>query len=428
MRIVYIAAGAGDSYCGACMLDAAAARTLTALGHETLVIPLYTPLRTDRDFPHLKRVFYGGINAYLEQRSAFFRKTPRFVDWIFDRPALLKLASHFAVSTRAEELGAMTVSVLRGEEGRQRKELLKLLDFLEERGKPDVANLTNSLLSAIAPALKKRLGCAVVCMLQGEEAFVERLGQPFRDEAQALIRRNALAVDLFIAPHESYADEMSEFLGVKRERVRVVAPGIDLAPYRPEGPRAREPFRVGYLSRLSPLKGLDLLVEAFRLLEGEKPGGAALAVAGETVRPHGSYWKKLYKSLEREGLAARVDYAGEVDFAGKARFLKSLSVFCLPSRAVEHKAVAAIEALGAGVPIIVPDRGIFPEMIRSTGGGLLVAPEDPAALARAIARLRDDPAEANRLGAAAASGAAEHFSAKSMAERMVEIYREIARD
>ena len=67
------------------------------------------------------------------------------------------------------------------------------------------------------------------------------------------------------------------------------------------------------------------------------------------------------------------------------RFLQSLSVFCLPSRYAEQRAMACLEAMAAGVPVVAPRLGLFPELIGLTGGGLLVPVEDPAAVAEALA-------------------------------------------
>ncbi len=425
MRIVYIAAGAAGSYCGACARDATLARRLTALGHDVLFLPLYTPIRADGPDPTTSRVFYGGINAYLQQHSALFRKTPRFLDWLLDRPAVLRLASRFAVGTRPEDLGEMTVSVLRGTDGHQRKELDKLLDYLEREERPDLVNLTNSLLSGIVPALRERLGVPVVCTLQGEESFVAQLGEPYRRQATELIRQHVQLIALFLAPSEDYAEEMTEFLGVGRERIRVVRSGVELAPYANPQPRHREPFRVGFLSRISPAKGIDILVEAFRLLEGQRPGGAVLAVAGQSLGQDRKLWGELSAGLAEDGLAERAEFRGELDLAGKAAFLKACSVFCLPSRLVERRGVAALEALAAGVPIVVPRRGVFHEMLALTGGGVAVEPESPEAFADALARLRDDPDEADRLGKAGAAGVAEHYSADAMAAATLACYEEL---
>jgi len=428
MRIAYLAAGAAGSYCGACACDAALARGLRAAGHDVALVPLYTPLRVDGPDPGAGGVFLGGINCWLQQRCGLFRRTPRFVDWLLDRPALLRLASRFAVETAPERLGPMTVSVLRGADGRQRKELARLLRFLASDVRPEVVNLTNSLLSGLAPAIKSKLGVPVVCTLQGEESFIGRLPSPFREEAQALLRSNAEAVDLFVAPAAAYAAEMAEYLAVGRERVCSVLPGIDVAPYaagqqgesRPDGA-----FRIGFLSRISPAKGLDILVEAFRLLERERPAAAVLAVAGQSDAAGKRFWNELASGLAKDGLAERVEFAGEVDLAGKVDFLGRCSVFCLPSRHPERRAVAALEALAAGVPVVGPVTGLFPEIVALTGGGVLVPPADPQGLAAALAALRDDPERRARMSRAAAQGARRHFSVEAMAARMIEVYGEV---
>ena len=422
MRIATIAAGAAGAHCGACARDVALARGLRARGHDALFMPVYTPVHTDGADPTSTRVFYGGINAWLQQHVGLFRRTPRFVDWLLDRPFLLRLASRVAVDTRPEGLGPMTVSVLRGADGKQRKELAELLDYLERRERPHIVHLTNSLLAAIAPAARDRLGVPVVCTLQGEEGFLAGLPQPYRRQAHDLVRRHAQAIDLFLAPSQDYAAEMAGWLGVEPDRVRVVRAGVDTEVYASGTPRVREPFRIGFLSRVAQAKGIDLLCEAFRLLERERPGAHVLAVAGQVLGRSRRFWRRLRRRLRADGLGERVEFRGELDLEGKIAFLRGCSVFCLPSRIVERRAVAALEALAAGVPVVVPERGVFPEMLALTGGGLAVTPDDPAALAAAIARLRDDPELADQLGRAGAAGAAEHYSVPRMVDHTLAAY------
>ena len=424
MRIIYIAAGAAGSYCGACTHDVALVRRLIARGHQAVMMPLYTPLRADGPDPSIRRVFYGGINTYLQQQFALFRKTPRFIDWLFDRPALLKLVSLFAIETEPEKLGDMTVSVLRGLEGRQRKEAGKLIRFLEDEQHPDIVNLSNSLLSAVAPEMKRRIGVPVVCTLQGEDTFVQRLPQPHRGEAIDLLRRHARSLDLMFAASEGYADEMSRFLAVPRDRVRVIRPGIECEHYA--GPRqgAEAPFRIGFLSRLSREKGFDILVEAFILLERERPGCAMLSAAGEARGPSAKLLARVRSRLAGAGLADRFDYAGELDFKEKVRFLKTCSVFCVPTRYPEQDGIAYLEALAAGVPVVAPQIGQLPELIELTGGGLLVPPESPDAIAEALARLCDNPDGAQAMGTNAAQIVAGDFSADRMTDDVLTAYRE----
>ena len=447
MKIAYIAAGAGGSYCGACARDATLVRGLLARGHEVLMLPLYTPLTIDGPDPSYRRVFYGGINTYLEEHVALFRHTPEALDRLLDWPRLLRRASRNAVSVAPERLGAMTVSVLRGPDGRQAKELRKLVRFLEGV-RPDIVGLTNSLLAAVAPTIKEHLGAPVVCGLQGEEQFVEALGEPHRTEARDLIRRHAAAIDAFIAPGEAYADEMASFLAVERKRVHVVRMGIDLEMYAPaqapsagmrspkmgsdpdektsrtsqsagQTPFSATPFRVGYLSRAVPEKGLDILCEAFRLL-ARRRAGAVLAVAGQATAAERRFWDGLHEGLRRDGLAERVEYAGAVDLAGKVAFLQGLSVFVFPSRVPDPRGVAVLEALACGVPAVLPRGRGFEEVAELTGA-VLVEPDDPGALADGLAALLDQPDEVQRLRLAARSGIAEHFSSTVMADRTLQV-------
>jgi len=428
MRITYIAAGAAGSYCGACKHDVSLVLGLRAQGHDVELLPLYTPLRTDEVDPSVGRVFYGGINAYLQQRFALFRKAPASVDWLLNRPALLKAASRVAISTRPEALGDMTVSVLRGAQGYQRKELEKLVRFLEDGVLPEVVHLTNSLLSGLAPTIKSRLGVPVLCSLQGEESFIDRLPQLYRDQAMALLRENATSIDLFVAPSDAYAKEMTGVLGVPAEGIRVLRPGIDAEPYARTGPRVREPFRIAFLSRLAREKGLDLLCDAFRVLERERPvrpTANMLAIAGQALGGNRVFWKEVRGGLEDDGLWDRVEYAGELDFEGKLRFLRGASVFCQPSRFPERRGLACIEALAAGLPVVVPDSGVFRELLALTGGGALVPPDDAEALTEALRSLRDDPDRADRMGRAGAEGVREHFSLEGMVSRALQIYGEV---
>src|SRR5437868_8409693 len=136
MRIAYITAGAAGMYCGSCMHDNTLVATLQAQGHDALLIPTYTPIRTDEVDVSQRRVFLGGINVYLQQKLSLFRHTPWFFDRVLDAPGLLRLVSRFAVRTHAEQLGDLAGSVLEGEHGFQKKELEKLVDWLTDDVKP----------------------------------------------------------------------------------------------------------------------------------------------------------------------------------------------------------------------------------------------------------------------------------------------------
>ena len=181
MRVACIAAGAGGMYCGSCIHDNTLAAALMRLGVDVTLVPTYTPLRTDEESVSLERVFYGGISVYLAQKSALVRRLPPWATRPLDRPGLLRWAAgRFAGSTEARDLGALTLSVLRGEEGRQRRQLEELCRWLARDLRPDLVQLTNTMFAGLAGPLKRALGRPVLCAVQGEEIFLDRLVEPFR--------------------------------------------------------------------------------------------------------------------------------------------------------------------------------------------------------------------------------------------------------
>src|SRR5438067_7646624 len=195
MRIAYITAGAAGMYCGSCMHDNTLVAALTRLGYDALLVPTYTPIRTDEEDVSQHRVFFGGINVYLQQKLGLFRRTPWFLDRLLDFRGLLRWVSRFAVNTRAEDLGELTLSMLQGEQGKQKKEIAKLVGYLKSDVKPELINLTNALLAGMVPALKRELGVPVLCTLQGDDIFTESLPEPYHDRALELIRGLCRQID-----------------------------------------------------------------------------------------------------------------------------------------------------------------------------------------------------------------------------------------
>ena len=479
MRIAYVAAGAAGMYCGSCLHDNTLAAALQAAGHEVALLPTYTPLRTDEPDVSLGRVFYGAVNVYLQQKSALFRHTPGFVDRLLDRPALLGQVGRLAGATDAHELGALTLSVLRGEHGRQAKELAKLVAWLGEF-RPELVHLANALFLGMAAPIRRALGVPVVCGLTGEDLFLDGLEEPWHGEVLAELRRRAADADGFVAPGVDYARRMADVLGVASERMHVVPLGIRLddfatgaAAERPgagSGPRGERaaagsrsgsapaaagavappvssaqptstmapasrwsdggpaPFTVGYLARQCPEKGLALLVEAFRLLADGWPTDRTpprLAVAGWIGARDRPWVEGLRGELAATGLAGQAEMGGEVDRAGKLAFLARLDVLSVPAVYRESKGLYVLEALAAGVPVVEPRHGAFPELIQATGGGLLVDPGSPAALAAGLRRLADDPALAVELGRRGRAAVAGRYGAEAMAEATLAVYRRL---
>lgn len=366
------------------MHDNTLARALMARGHDVQLLPLYTPIRTDEENVTVDQQFFGGINVFLKQKWALFRHLPRWMERTLDQRWLLDFAIRFGIKTNARDLGALTVSMLRGAHGYQRQEALRLADWLGREAKPDVIALSNILIAGPAPEIKQRLSSPILVTLQGDDIFLRDLPAPYEQQALEEIRRLEPQLDGFIVNSRYYAEEMAAYLGLPREKFQVQPLGIDTRDFEPSPPQTPpdRPPTVGYLARLAPEKGLHVLAAAFRLLK-ERPGmqDARLRIAGWLGKHRRAYAEETLGRLGEAGLANSVEYVGEVDRAAKVRFLQSIDVLSVPTTYREPKGLFVLEALAAGVPYVQPAHGAFPELFDDVGGGLLVPPEDPAALA-----------------------------------------------
>lgn len=428
MRIAYVTAGAAGMYCGSCMRDNTLVAALAARGHDALLVPIYTPIRTDEDDVSVHRVFFGGINVYLQQKYSLFRHTPWFLDRLLDAPRLLRWVSRFAVQTQAERLGDLTLSVLRGEHGHQRKEVDKLIGWLTEH-KPEVLNLSNVMLSGIVPELRRRINAPILCSLQGDDIYLDFLPDKHRKPAMELIRENTAGIDGYVTTSVYYADFMAEYLGLPRERIHVVLPGLNLKGHgapRPE--RNGRPFTIGYFARVCPEKGFHVLAEAFHLLR-QMPDTppVRLRVSGYLGANNRPWFDKLWKELHDRGHGDRVEHVESPDHASKVSFFQSLDVLSVPTTYREPKGLYVLEAWANGVPVVQPRHGSFPELVEATGGGLLVNPNDPADLAVCLRRLATEPATADEMGRKGRAEVHARFTADRMAEETADVYRRYVR-
>lgn len=426
MRIALITAGAGKMYCGSCLRDNTLAAGLMDAGHEVALIPTYTPTRTDERNVSLHRVFLGGINVYLQQNFSLFRKSPLILDRLLDSVPLLRLVTRWGIRVDASHLGRLTVSMLRGTEGFQRKEILSLARFVAREISPDVVNLPNTLLLSLAAALKAEMKAPVCCTLQGEDLFIEGLGEPYRSEAIRLIRGHACHVDRFVAVSDFGARTMAEYLGIDRSRIHVVPLGVNFDGYtRRTGPEP-EAFTVGYLARVAPEKGLHVLCDGYRRLRTLAGASSSrLWAAGYLAPEHHSYLDGIRRSMEACGLSGQFHYHGELDRKGKLAFLSGLSVFSVPGPYADPKGLFLLEAMAGGIPVVQPRTGAFPEIIETTGGGILVEPNDPDSLAHGLLELWRDPEKRRELGWRGYEGVRRHYSSKMMADRILSVYQSV---
>jgi glycosyltransferase involved in cell wall biosynthesis len=428
MKFVHLSPGSGGSfYCENCLRDTELVLSLRLIGHDASCVPLYLPLMTDAAVDERLRgkVFFGGINVYLQQKSRFFRRTPRWLDRIFDAPWLLGWAGRKAGMTNAPDVAQTMLSMLRGELGRQVKELDRLVTFLAQHERPDVVSLSNVLLAGLVRQIKRVLAVPVVCSLQDEEGYLDSLDEPYRGRAWEILRRRAAEIDAFIAPSDFYSRRMQQRLALPGERFRVIHNAIDPAGLAPASapPAART---VGFMSQMTAGKGLDTLAEALVLLR--RRGGfddVRLRVFGGATEADEPFVRRVRRRLDQAGLSASAKFAQDFHPDRKLEFLQSCSVLSVPTRRAEAFGFFVLESLACAVPVVLPAHGAFPELIAATGGGLLHEPNAPADLADKLAELLSAPARAAALGQAGRKAVIENFSPESMARKVEWLCREL---
>ena len=426
MRIISITAGAGGMYCGSCIRDNALAKSLGQLGHEAILVPLYTPPRTDGPSVSEERVFFGGISVYLEQYSALFRATPWIVDRLWEAPWLLRAVSQRGVQTQPDQLGELTVSILEGHHGHQRKEFEKLVHWLQTQPSPDVIDVSNSMLISLVPALKEAIGCPVCCTLQGENVFLDQLLEPYRLRALTLMREHAKSVDRFIAVSDYYAAYMSQYLHIPGALVDVVPLGIHVDGFSAVDTNPNAPFTIGYLGRIAPEKGVHLLCEAYHRLriQGELED-CRLELAGYLGPEHRAYIDGIIRQIDEWKLSDEISYHGVLDFDEKVAFLSSLDIFAVPATYDDPKGLALVEAMASGVPVVATKRGTYVELIERTGGGILTPPDELESFMGALVRLRTDETVRREIAIRGLTAVRANYTADAMAKRALDVYQSL---
>lgn len=184
------------------------------------------------------------------------------------------------------------------------------------------------------------------------------------------------------------------------------------------------PMRLLFVGRLVERKGVHRLLEALARLAD--PGSVRLSVVGD-----GPERPRLERLAAELGVAERVEFAGFVPAEGLRRAFEEADALVLPAvydrkGDVEGLGVVLIEALAHGRPVIGSDAGGIPDIVVDGETGLLVPPDDPAALARAIERLRDDPVAARAFGARGRAWVERQFGWERIIGALEALYRSLA--
>ncbi len=430
MNIINIVPGFGGTfYCGNCLRDSGFVMALRKTGHDAHTLPIYLPLKmNDENFEEGVPVFYGAVAIYMKQNFKLFRNMPLWLEKLFNSAPMLRYAAKKAGSTRAEGLEGMTISMLQGYDGFQKEELNQLIDYLKHHGKPDVIHLSNALLLGLAAKIKEELNVPVVCSLQDEDVWIDAMGENYRQGLWDLMSEKGKDVDSFIAVSDYFAGVMKEKMRIPDEKMHVVPIGVSPEKYTHHEPNLDNPT-LGYLSRLNKENGFELFIDAFILLK-QKNGfeKVRLKASGGSTGDDARFIKKQKKKLAKAGVLEQAQFTDEYEGETKLSFFNDLTLQSVPVLNGEAFGLYQLEALASGVPIVQPDLGAFPEVVKKTQGGAIYSPNTPEALADKWAEVLSNPKQIKVWSENGHQAIKTIYGMDELTKQMVSVYESVVKN
>jgi glycosyltransferase involved in cell wall biosynthesis len=289
------------------------------------------------------------------------------------------------------------------------------LAWLLRREKADVLHLHTPLVATILGRLAGFVArVPVVSHVHIENHFPARPAQAalYRRLDNATARRCAALITVSRGTRDAL-----EAQGYPPGRTVVIHNGVAPATAEPAALDIPRPV-VGEIARLAEVKGQRTLLRACADLD------VSVVLVGTDLEQGGAYRALLEREADELGMRARVLFTGYR--ADAAALLRSFDVFALPST-TEGLPLVLLEAMAAGVPVVATPVGGVPELVEDGVTGLLVPPEDPAALAAALRTLLDDAETARLLAAAARRRVEAEFSERVMGECVLAVYEDLRR-
>jgi len=424
MKIAYVTPGSGDNfYCQNCFRDDEFLTSLILMGHNVHKVPMYLPSGFERDGKvSSSPVFYGAINVYLREKIPGYKHAPNWMEKAFDSQPLLRYAAKKSGSTDASGLEGMTLSMLHGESGRHAAELDNLVRYLQDKIKPDVVHLSNALLLGLAYRLKHDLGAKVVCSLQDENEWIDEMEMSQQSAVWGLMGDKAEYVDTFVATSQYYSKKSQKEMSIPADKIQVIDGGVNLDGYQ-RSPLPFEPPVIGYLCRMSEYFGMGIVVDAFLILKKDSRfKDLKLFVTGGYTSLDKPFFDAQVKKIRDQGTDDDFMVFQEFDKKNRIEFLKSLTLLSVPVPSGEAFGAYQVEALAAGVPVVQPNVGCYPEFIEATKGGIIYEPNNPEQLAQAISSLLTDPDRVRTMGEQGNRVVMQRYTMAGMAKSIVNIY------
>ncbi len=218
------------------------------------------------------------------------------------------------------------------------------------------------------------------------------------------------------ATSEYLANVVASYLRAPRT-IEVIAFGVDGSIFYP-APMRSSGSRIGTLRHLEPKYGIDTLIRSLPAILAAHPS-AFMDIAGEGEQRH-----HLEQMIDTLGVARRLHLRGTIEHVSVPAFLRSLDLYANPSRE-EAFGVAAVEAQASGLPVVASWVGALPEVVLDGETGLLVPPDDPAALAEALSALLAEPDRAARMGQRAREWVMQRYRWEDNVQQMLNLYEEV---
>jgi glycosyltransferase involved in cell wall biosynthesis len=428
MKIVYLITGSGGSfYCGNCYRDMIYLRAIRKVpGINATAIPLYLP----PDITHIesgldKNVFFGAISMYLREKVPFFKNMPSFMEKLVDSPRMLRMASRRAGTTRTEGLEDMTLNMINGENAFPKKEFQRLIKYLIKDGKPDVIHLSNALIIGLAHQLKKELNVKIICSLLNEDDWIDEMVEPFQTKAWKSISAEAHNIDAFITPSNYYKELFISKTGISGRNFNVVPLGLDTSDLNITEKKDNYPA-IGYFCRINSQNGFDKLIDAFIVLKSaDNSSGLTLHVSGGYSGDDKPFITDQIRKIKAKGLKSFIRIYPEFHGNSKNEFFSNIDVMSVPVRKHDGYGLYILEANAAGIPVIQPATGAFPEIIERTHGGIIYSPDNVEELSANILKLLKDRDLRLKLGKEGKENVLKELSLEKMSEGLSDVYKSV---
>lgn len=329
------------------------------------------------------------------------------------------LSARGPMADRLEALG-VSVRLLGKKPGKDLMAYVRLRNLLRSLH-PDIVHTYN--IGALDTALSARMA-GVRHVVHAEHGRDATDPHGHNRKYRWLRRLLSPAINIFVAVSEDLSEWLAKDVGIPRKKVRLIYNGIDTEQYRP-GNRETATLPggfvppgsvvIGSVGRLDPVKGFDVLLQAFaRLCASAQAPGPRLMIVGDG--PERTALEDLANEL---GVAPRVWFAGQRDDV--PRLLQAMDVYVCSSIA-EGIALTIIEAMASGLPVVATRVGGNPELVVPEQTGSLVPASDPDALAQALDFSLAQPELLRAQGSAGRKRAQTHFSVDAMIADYCAVY------